>query len=234
MFGAGFQHREDAADALADPGRRLRQQRAAARAGLVHGFRKLALAGAEVGMREAQGAQLLVARGAVRQFLLGPGHEAAALLFEENAQGSGIGFLGEHRFLLRADVEVDQGQAQGSQFACGAQQMAVDLELGPVQDAVVGGLARQVAAVGLDFFELVLARVVAVGASAHMQRAEITGQADFALIFFATAAGDDGVAFNAFLRGGRGREAQVQVALLGGELAQGTDGNRVAHSCHAR
>jgi hypothetical protein len=42
-----------------------------------------------------------------------------------------------------------------------------------VQVAVVVGHASELAAVGLDFLDQVLVRVVAVGAAAHVQRAVV-------------------------------------------------------------
>ena len=108
--------------------------------------------------------------------------------------------------------------------------MAVDARLRPVQLAVVGGHRVEFAAVGLDFFELAARRVVAIGAAPHVQRPEVAAQADFALVIVVAPARDGGVAGHAFLRRGRGGKAQVQVAHLGREFAQGAHGDRVLHA----
>ncbi|WP_377705935.1 hypothetical protein [Pseudoduganella sp. UC29_71] len=133
-------------------------------------------------MREAHRLQFGVALRAVRHLLLGPGEETAAMQFKEGTQAVRVGVLCEQRLLLAAHVEVHQCQPHRRQPAREAQQMAVNLQLRPVQLAVVVRHARQVAAEGLDFLQLVLLRVVAVRAAAHVQRAESAGQAYFLLV----------------------------------------------------
>jgi hypothetical protein len=93
---------------------------------------------------------------------------------------------------------------------------------------MIGGHARKVAAMRLDFLDQVLVAIVAVGTAAYMQRAEIARQAQLGLVMFTAAARDDAVAGNALLRRRRRREPQVQVAGLGREFAQGPYGHDIA------
>ena len=65
LAGRRFQHREQAADGLADAGRRLRQHAAPAAVGAEDGLGQVALAGAEIGMRETA-ARLRAASRAAR------------------------------------------------------------------------------------------------------------------------------------------------------------------------
>ena len=99
-----------------------------------------------------------------------------------------------------------------------------------MQLAMIVRLASQVTSVGLDFFEAVAGRVIAVGASAHAQGFELPFQGDFRFIARAPPGNHAPVAFDAFLGCGRRREAQVQVTHLGAELAQRPYGHAVAHA----
>ncbi len=184
-------------------------------------------------MGKAQGLQGTVPPGLVGQLLLGPGEEGLALGLEEGPQFGGAGAGGEEGLLLAGDIEVDQCQLHLVQPAFGAQQPAVDAHLGPVQVTVIVGLAGQVTAVGLHLFQTVACRVVAVGATAHLQRAERAGQGHFALVAVAPPGRHQGVAGDAFLGRGRGGEAQVEVAALGGEFAQGPHRHAVGHAGRA-
>ena len=166
----------------------------------------------------------------MRQLLIGPGQELAALLLEKQPQRVGLHLLGENGFLLAGDVEIDQGQCDLGQTARLAQQPAVNPDLGPMQMAVVGRLPGQIAAMGLDFFELVAVRIVAIGPAAHRQSAVFKLQRDLGLIADAAPCGDSLVAGNSLARGRRGGEAQIEVALLGGEIAQGPHGNHILHA----
>ncbi len=191
--------------------------------------RQLALPAAELAMRKLQGAERGVARGAVRLFLHGPVEEALALLDEENLQLTrGVRF-DQHRFLLAADIEVDQRDRQFGEPAGAAQQIAVHLRLRPVQRAVIGGHPFERAAIGLDLFQPVRSGIVAVGAAAHGQAAMRAGQRD--LGFIAAGARPATVTWpaDAFQRGRRGREAQIEVAAPGRELAQRAHGDDVGH-----
>jgi hypothetical protein len=179
---------------------------------------------------KARASQALIARGAVRHFLARPGQEARALVVEERAQGGAVQVLLEQGLLRGADVEVDEGDGQPVQPAGFAQQRAVDLGLGPVQRAVVGGLAGQVAAVGLDLLEPVVAGVEAVGATAHDQVLVPAFERQFAFVAGATPRGHRRVAGDAFLGRGGGGEPQVEVAGLCGEFAKGADGHGVRHA----
>ena len=124
---------------------------------------------------KAMAAELRIAAGAVRHFLLGPVEEQRAMLFEEQAQRLGRALLVHDGFLLADDIEIHERHAQHGQVQLLAQQVAVDARLRPVQLAVVGGHGVQVAPVGLDFFQLAPRRVVAIGAAPHVQGAEVAG-----------------------------------------------------------
>src|SRR5206468_7408964 len=176
-------------------------------------------------MREGKFLPPRVASLAVLHLLLGPGEELAATLFEERSQRLRRMRLDEGRLLLRADVEVDQGDIERLEAAGLAQQVRVDLRLRPVQVAVVGRLLGEITAVRLDLLEPVARGVVAVGAPADGERPEFAAQGDLRLVVLAAAAGPQLVSRHAFLRAGRRREAQVEVAASRGELAQGADGD---------
>ena len=225
---AGLQQREQRAHRLADAGRRLRDQAAAGGGGLVDGFGQRTLTGPEIGMWKAQRVQPCIARAAVRGFLRGPVAKAPAALLEKVLQRCGGVPLGQHRLVLRRHVEVHQRQLDLGQTALRAQQRAVDLHLRPVQCAAVGGHRVQIAAKGLDLLDAPALRVVAVGAAAHGQAVELAADADFGFVAVTPLSpprGDDRVAGKALKRGGRRREAQVEIAGLGRELAQRADGH---------
>ncbi|VFT57010.1 Uncharacterised protein [Pseudomonas aeruginosa] len=103
---------------------------------------------AEFAVGKAQREQSAVASLAVREFLLGPGEKRLALGFEEDPQVVGALALDETRFLVAADLQVDQRQFDFLQLPFGAEQPAVDPGLGPVQVPVVGRLQGEVATVG--------------------------------------------------------------------------------------
>ncbi|MCY1186039.1 hypothetical protein D9M73_268730 [compost metagenome] len=94
---------------------------------------------------------------------------------------------------------------------------------------MVGRHARKVAAIGLHFLQAVEVRIVAIGAAAHPQGAELAAEGQCGQVALATPAGHQGVAGDAFLGGGRRGETQVEVALLGGELAERAHGHAVGH-----
>ncbi|MNN37138.1 hypothetical protein D3C81_1510720 [compost metagenome] len=179
-------------------------------------------------MREGQRHQPGIARLTVGDLALGPLQEAPATGLEEGAQGGGVVALLLHAFALAQDVEIDHGDVDPGQPARLAQQPAVDLGLRPVQCPVVGGHLDPFAAHGLDFLEPVGGGVVAIGAAPHVQSFEHAGEGYLRFIARPAPARDHAVARYAFLCGGRGREAQVEIARLGRELAQRPHGNRVA------
>ncbi len=222
--------REQGAKRLADAGRRLRHKRGARASRLVHRLGQLPLAGTKVVVGKAQGGKRLVARSAVGHFLCGPVDERLTLGLEEHAQLCCGVTLDEQRFLVAGDVEIDQCQFEFIEPACLTQQPAIDLRLRPVQLAMIGGLALQVAAKGLDLFQAIARRVVAIGTAAHAQLPVLPLQGDLALVAIATPGGDLGVPGDAFQRGGRGREAQIQIADLGGEFAERAHRDPIAHA----
>ncbi|MNN22526.1 hypothetical protein D3C81_1358850 [compost metagenome] len=163
-------------------------------------------------------------------FLFGPLQEQRALLLEKGLEGFGAEGLDQAGFLLADDIEIHQRQIDLLKFEFAAHQPAVDLRLCPVQLAVIGRLLTQVATVGFDFFQAGLRRVVAVRPALDLQLQKLAFEHHFALILFAAPRGHSAVAGDAFQRRGRWGEAQVEVAGLGGELAQCAHGNAVAQA----
>ena len=104
-----------------------------------------------------------------------------------------------------------------------AQQMPIKFHLCPMQGTFFISHGVQVTPEGFDLFQQVFDRVIAVGSTAHPQQSKRAFQRDFGFVVRAPARRDDGMAGNAFLRRRRGREAQVQVAVLCCELAQCTN-----------
>ncbi|OQC02801.1 MAG: hypothetical protein BWX79_02751 [Alphaproteobacteria bacterium ADurb.Bin100] len=217
----GAQQREQRAHGLTDAGRRLRHQAATRAGGAVHRLGQFALAGAKGRHRKGQRAQRLVPGRPVGGLLRRPGGKVPALLLEKGLQRCGLARLRENGLLACVDVVVDQRQRHLLQAQLVADQRAVDTGLRPVQLAVVVRHMGQVATVGLDFFQAPGHGVPAVGAAPHAQRPPVPRQRHLGLVAHATPGGDHSVAFDAFGPGGRRGEAQVQVATLGGEFAQG-------------
>ncbi|MNQ42036.1 hypothetical protein D3C85_557300 [compost metagenome] len=220
LLGEGLELRKQGAEGLADAGGGLGHQAVAVAGGAVHRLGQLALAAAKLRVGKAQALERLVAQPAMRAFLFGPGDEAAALQLEELTQFIGTAALMKGGFVLAEDVEIDHRQIDLGQAALLAQQPAVDLGLGPVQQPVVLRNARDVAAVGLDLFQAVVVRGIAVGPAAHLQAQVFAGERQLRLVARAAPGDHDGVAAHALLGGRRGGEAQIQVADLGGEFAQ--------------
>ncbi len=99
-----------------------------------------------------------------------------------------------------------------------------------MQLSMVGGHRIQIATEGFDFLQLVAYRIEAVGTTTHVQMLELAVQADFRLVFGATARLDQCVSGNAFLRRRRWREAQIEIAFLGGELTQCPHRDDILHA----
>src|SRR5690606_17933560 len=110
----------------------------------------------------------------------------------------------------------------------------IDLGLGPVQLAMVGRLAAQVAPVGLDLLQAVELRVVAVGPTTYPQARVVPFEGYFRLVALPPPGRHPTMTGNPLLGRGRWREAQVKVANLGAELAQGTDGHGIGHAAASR
>eukprot|EP01022_Parablepharisma_sp_SALTPOND_P029704 TRINITY_DN743_c2_g1_i1.p1 TRINITY_DN743_c2_g1~~TRINITY_DN743_c2_g1_i1.p1 ORF type:complete len:1374 (+),score=494.59 TRINITY_DN743_c2_g1_i1:672-4793(+) len=228
LRGRCLQRREQGTQGLADPGRGLGQQAAPAGLGTEDRLGQLPLPGPEIAIRKTQRLQCRIALTTMREFLRGPGHEAFALLREKRGQLIATAVLLEAGLLLAADIEIHQRQLDILQPLLLAQQMPIDAQLRPVQVAMIVGDAGQLAAIGLHLFQQGPRGVVAIGATAYLQGAMLTRQRHFALVGLAAPAGHDSVTGHTLLRGRRGREAQVEVALLGGELAQGPHRDGIA------
>jgi hypothetical protein len=228
----GAQQREQRAHGLADAGGRLRQQAAALGGRAVHGFGQVALAGAEGRLRERPAAAAPASRAArCRASCCAQARKAAALR-QQRVQLVGAEDLAQFDLGLAPTSKYTSASAI-RQAAGAAEQRAVGLQLRPVQQAAVGADLVRVAADGLDLFQAAAPRVVAVGAAAHAQRAAglcfVVGaaplQGDLGLVVgpaplrtdrWVQASGPSGLP----ARWRTGREAPVQVAALGGELAQ--------------
>jgi hypothetical protein len=229
-FAARLQHRKHGAERLADPGRRLGDQAAFVARRAIDGHGQLALPAAELPVRERQRAQRLIAGRTMRGLALGPADEARALFGEERGERLGAQRFRQHRFALGHDVEIDERDVDFGEAARRAHQMRIDLRLRPVQRAMVGRHRVEAAAVGLDLLEAVRDRVVAVRTPAHGQRAPRAGERDFGFVACAARRRDGAVAGDAFERGRRGREAQVEIAAPRGELAHRPHRDDVAHA----
>ena len=103
-------------------------------------------------------------------------------------------------FLFADDVEIHQRQIDLLQLQFLAHQPAVDFRLRPVQLAVIGRLPAQVAAIGFDFFQAVLRRVVAIRPALDLQLAEFALQSHFALVLLTAPRRHGAMADDAFQR----------------------------------
>ena len=199
----------------------MRQQAAAGLGAAIHRLGQRALAGTKARMREGQPLQRPVAPRAVQQLGVCPVQKALAQRLKKGLQISRRAVLGQRRCgLLAAHIKVHQRHGDGRQGQLLAQQMAIHLGLGPVQQPVVGGLARQITAKGFDLVQPLGIGVVAVGAAPHLQVLILARQRQLSLVTQPALRGHGLVAGNALPGAGRRREAQVKIALLGRKLAE--------------
>ncbi len=183
----GLEQGEQGTEGLANSGAGLGHQATAGAHRLVQSFCQLSLALAEHRIGEAQCLQALVTLGQALLLRLCPSQKALALGFEEHLQFGSRAVFTDQRLAIAVHVQVNQRHLDGRQLPCLAHQPAVDLGLRPVQLAVVGRLARQVATVGLDFFQAVAGGVVTVGAATHFQRFELAFEGNFRLVARSTS-----------------------------------------------
>jgi len=226
---AGLQLGKQRADGLADARWRLREQAPPLCGRAPDGFGEFALAVSKRRMRQAQRGECGVSVSTMGGLLVGPCDEAAALRLERGAQLRGARVFDERRLAARTDVVVHEREFERVEAELFAQKRPVHAQLRPVQRTLVFAHCFEVAAIGLELFEPAACGVVAVGAAAHRQRFECAGQRDFGLVARRAPRGDGGVAGAAIARVGRRREAHVEVAAFGGELAQRAHGDGVAH-----
>ena len=203
-----------------DAGGRLHQQVSTLAVRAPRGAGQIALAVAKTVERKAQRFKLSVARAAMGLFAARPVYVALAQSVEVLAQLIGGVPAGQCGFGLGVDVEVHQRHLDALQPELLAQHPSVHAGLRPMQRAVVVAHQRHVATVGLDFFQPWDAGVETVGAALNEQVVQARAQRNFALVGCSAACGHRLVASHAVLRGGRGREAQVEIARLRGERAQ--------------
>ena len=228
MVRPALQHREHRGDGLADAGGRLSEQAATAHRSAIYALRQRALAGAEFGMREAERVQRGFTRRGMGDLLSAPGQKAVAMGLEEGTQGAGLMGLDEGRLGLGRDLEIDQRHMHFSKLELAAQQPTVDLRLGPVQCSMIRRHALEGAAMGLHLFEPVRGAVVTVDAAAHREALVGARHADLGLVIHRPALRNDPMSGDSFLRGGRRREAKIEIALLGRELAERAHADDVA------
>ncbi|HTU56937.1 MAG TPA: hypothetical protein VMF89_00865 [Polyangiales bacterium] len=120
----------------------------------------------------------------MRQLGLRPLKETRALRFEVFVKRFRRMLLDQHGLSLARDIEVHQRQPDPRKISRLAHQPAIDLHLRPMQRAVIGGHAIQVAAIGFELFELVLAGVVTIRAAADVKRATFGAEPDLGLVAF--------------------------------------------------
>ena len=85
-------------------------------------------------------------------FLFSPAQKQLALLIEEVFQFSGCEVVAEGMLGVTHHVELHHSQFQLFQLKLLAEQPAVDLDLRPMQQPVVGRNAADIATVGFDLF----------------------------------------------------------------------------------
>ena len=208
-----------------DAGGGLRGEALAVHSSPVHGLGQFALTGAECGLRECQGIQRGISGGAVLGLLPGPGGVAATQVVYPGRQFGCLAGVGEPGGLAGGHIQVHQAHVDAIKPSALAQEPAIDLDLRPVQGAVVGGLAGQVTTMGFVFVHPVQGGVVAVSPAPHREvlPGGLQGQFGFVGGRFLTA--QPVVARLPLLGGGRGREAQVEVPGFGRKFTQLTHRN---------
>ena len=95
---------------------------------------------------------MLVTLDAVCFFLFSPAQKQLALLIEEVFQFSGCEVVAEGMLGVTHHVEIHHSQFQLFQLKLLAEQPAVDLDLRPMQQPVVGRNAADIATMGFDLF----------------------------------------------------------------------------------
>ena len=192
-----------------------------------HRFGETALAGAKRRMRKGQCGERAITLVAMRQLAVGPRDETIGQRFEEAPQLVGRQVALERRLVLRAHVVVDERHRDARQAELAAHQPAVHLRLCPVQQAVIGRHAIELALEGLDLLEPAALRIPAVGAAAHDEVPVLAGQRQLGAIARTAPRRHRLVPGHALLRAGRRREAQLEVAFLRSEFAERADGDGV-------
>ena len=190
------------------------------RVGLVNRLGKHALPHPKIRVRKLQGFQRSIAGQPMRGFSIGPLQIALAKRFKKNLQCHGVVGLGDDGFPLAGDVEIHQRDLHAVQLQLLAQQPRIHLGLRPVKLAVVIGQFFDTAPVGFDLFKPLEFWVVAIGPAANLQVPITAADGHLPLVVRVAPRCDFGMACHALLGGGRRREAQVKVPLLGREFTQ--------------
>jgi hypothetical protein len=93
---------------------------------------------------------------------------------------------------------------------------------------MIRGDAIDVAAISLEFLQLLRARIISIRAPAHVELRVIGRKVNFRLVTGTAASANDAMTRDAFVGGRRRRrEAPLQIALSGGELTERADGHLV-------
>src|SRR3990167_9298385 len=169
LLGEGLELRKQGAEGFTNAGGGLSHQAVTVTGGAVNLISQLALASAKLRMRKTQAREGLIALAAMLALVLGPANIAAALQLEKLTQLIRADGQGEGGFVLGNNVEVDYRQIDLWHVALLAEQPAVDLGLGPVQQAMIFRDAADITPVGLDLLQQVFIRVVTVRAAAYLQ-----------------------------------------------------------------
>ncbi|MNZ81084.1 hypothetical protein D3C78_997410 [compost metagenome] len=193
----GLEQRKQGTEGFADARGGLSHQAASGTDRLVNGLGQFPLTSAKLPVREAQALQPGVTPCHALQLLFCPAQEHRALGIEELFERLSTAVLFDQGLGIAVDIQVHQRQVDVGQLALLTKQPAIDLGLGPVQLPMVVGLARQVAAVGFDFFQAVQLRVVAICPAPHLQGRKLPLKADLGLIARATSGHNPLVAANA-------------------------------------
>ena len=127
--------------------------------------------------------------------------------------------------LLACNVEIHQRQTDVAAASRFTEKPSVDAQLRPVQRAMIGRNAIDVAAIGLELLQLVCLRIIAIRASADVEQAVVSREGQFPLIIRTAASTNDAMTGDAFLGGGRRRKAHVQITLLRRELTEHPNGD---------
>ena len=96
-----------------------------------------------------------------------------------------------------------------------------------MQGTLVIGHGVQIAPESFDFFELIEHLVITIGPSAYPESFVVACQTDFSLVVLSPPGRHQSMTRHAFLCRRRGREPQVEVAMLCREVTQGPNGHQV-------
>jgi hypothetical protein len=120
-------------------------------------------------VRKLEARQKSIAHTAVLELRMRPNEKALAMIREVALQLLGAELFGERRLLFGLDIQVYERKFKVMQTSRRTEQRAIDLQLRPVQPALVGRHARQIAAMSFEFLQPIALAVVAIGAAADAE-----------------------------------------------------------------